>query len=140
MDDCLMRIHNKWISTSKNKFKLTAAFPNDSLIYNKKVIIQLTVQYLSARPIWKSSGHLSKYISVLYSQLYNNLYLWNEFMECYLECLRWALKRFKNSFIKVNYKMTTSVRFFLSRDFSVHTIPPLDTISTGNSHVAAQVV
>jgi len=36
--------------------------------------------------------------------------------------------------------MTTSVRFFLSHDFSVHTNPPLDTISTGYSHVAAQVV
>ena len=35
------------------------------------------------------------------------------------------------SFIKVYFNMTTSVRSFLSHDFSAHMDPPLDTLSTG---------
>ena len=36
--------------------------------------------------------------------------------------------------------MTTSVKFFLSRDFSARTDPPLDMFSTGYSHVGSYVL
>ena len=44
------------------------------------------------------------------------------------------------SFIKVYINMTTSVRSFISHDFSAHMDPPLDTLSTGFSHVAFRVI
>jgi len=53
--------------TIRTKCNLKVAFSLNSWIYNKKVNIQLTVQYLNI------FGLVPKYISVLYSQQYNNL-------------------------------------------------------------------
>ena len=45
------------------------------------------------------------------------------------------------NFINVYIKMTTSIRFFLSHDFSAHRDPLLDTLSTVfSSHVASWVI
>jgi len=53
--------------TIRTKCNLKVAFSLNSWIYKKKVNIQLTVQYLNI------FGLVPKYISVLYSQQYNNL-------------------------------------------------------------------